>query len=133
MKGNQPHVNGQENVSYATALEQMEQHITRIENQAREILNVLRRNQAINETYPRAKISKSRMRGLKKVNTAVSTALRGLTMDEVYDYVASADNSKPSDQVAQYLRSKYGNLSPGLQRMNLGNYLRRVLLSKQEK
>lgn len=55
----------------------------------------------------------------------VATTLRGKTLDEVYDIV-----SKKVGEPAKDLKSKYKHLNPGMQRMSLGNRLRKVLIPK---
>lgn len=55
----------------------------------------------------------------------VATQLRGKTLDEVY-----AIASKKLKEDEKGLRTKYKNLNPGMQRMSLGNRLRKVLNAK---
>lgn len=56
----------------------------------------------------------------------VATTLRGKTLDEAYDIVA-----KKVGETAKSLRDKYKNLNAGMQRMNLGNRLRKVMTPKK--
>lgn len=49
----------------------------------------------------------------------LALALQGLTLDEVYAIAAPALGSSEEE-----LRTKYGHLNPGMQRMNLGNRMR---------
>lgn len=55
----------------------------------------------------------------------VATMLRGKTLDEVY-----AVASKKLKETEKDLRAKYKNLNPGMQRMALGNRLRKVFNEK---
>lgn len=55
----------------------------------------------------------------------VATTLRGKTLDEVY--VAAAKKLKEPEKD---LRAKYKHLNPGMQRMSLGNRLRKVANAK---
>lgn len=55
----------------------------------------------------------------------VATKLRGKTLDEVYAHAAKALKEPEKD-----LRAKYKHLNPGMQRMSLGNRLRKVLNAK---
>jgi hypothetical protein len=55
----------------------------------------------------------------------VAQTLRGKTLDEVY-----ALASKKLKEPEKDLRTKYKNLNPGMQRMSLGNRLRKVLNAK---
>jgi len=56
------------------------------------------------------------------VNDQVASKLRGKTLDEVYEVAA-----KVLDLGEGELRNKYDHLNPGMQRMNLGNRMRKVL------
>jgi len=49
----------------------------------------------------------------------VADALSGLTLDEMYEHAARGLGS-----TVEELRSRYGHLNKGMQRMNLGNRLR---------
>lgn len=51
----------------------------------------------------------------------VALLLRGLTLEQVYSAVA-----RESGQSAKSLVARFEHLNPGMQRMNLGNVLRRV-------
>ena len=55
----------------------------------------------------------------------VATKLRGKSLDETYAFAGKTLNEPEKD-----LRSKYRNLNPGMQRMALGNRLRKVLQPK---
>jgi hypothetical protein len=55
----------------------------------------------------------------------VATKLRGKTLDEVYAYA-----SKQLKEDEKALRSKYKNLNAGMQRMSLGNRLRKIANAK---
>jgi hypothetical protein len=55
----------------------------------------------------------------------VATKLRGKTLDEVYAHAAKSLKEPEKD-----LRAKYKHLNPGMQRMSLGNRLRKVLNAK---
>lgn len=55
----------------------------------------------------------------------VATKLRGKTLDDVYAYA-----SKQLKEPEKDLRTKYKHLNPGMQRMSLGNRLRKVLNAK---
>lgn len=55
----------------------------------------------------------------------VAQTLRGKTLDEVY-----ATASKKLKEPEKDLRAKYKHLNPGMQRMSLGNRLRKVLNAK---
>lgn len=55
----------------------------------------------------------------------VATKLRGKTLDEVYAYAA-----KQLKEEEKALRAKYKHLNFGMQRMSLGNRLRKVLNDK---
>lgn len=59
---------------------------------------------------------------------AIAEKLQGKDLDAVYDIVARALKVEVKE-----LRKKYGALNPGMQRMNLGNRLRKVLLPKDTK
>lgn len=69
----------------------------------------------------RADVSKyERVNGSMDCADPVAKALRGLPIDEVYDQ-ASAATGYPVDE----LRQKYAKLNLGMQRMCLGNLIRR--------
>jgi len=53
---------------------------------------------------------------------SVALALRPQTLEQVYSTVASATDSPVTS-----LLERFGHLNPGMQRMNLGNMLRRAL------
>lgn len=53
---------------------------------------------------------------------AVAKQLRGKDLDDVYGAVAKA-----ADLSVRELKTRYGHLNPGMQRMNLGNVLRGAL------
>lgn len=55
----------------------------------------------------------------------VATKLRGKTLDEVYAHAAKALKEPEKD-----LRTKYKHLNPGMQRMSLGNRLRKIANAK---
>lgn len=55
----------------------------------------------------------------------VATKLRGKTLDEVYAHAAKALKEQEKD-----LRAKYKHLNPGMQRMSLGNRLRKIANAK---
>jgi hypothetical protein len=55
----------------------------------------------------------------------VATKLRGKTLDDVYAYA-----SKQLKEPEKDLRAKYKHLNPGMQRMSLGNRLRKVVNAK---
>lgn len=55
----------------------------------------------------------------------VATKLRGKTLDDVYAYAAKQLKEPEKD-----LRNKYKHLNPGMQRMSLGNRLRKVVNAK---
>ena len=55
----------------------------------------------------------------------VATKLRGKTLDEVYAHAAKTLKEPEKD-----LRSKYKHLNPGMQRMSLGNRLRKIANAK---
>lgn len=55
----------------------------------------------------------------------VATKLRGKTLDEVYAHAAKQLKEPEKD-----LRAKYKHLNPGMQRMSLGNRLRKVVNAK---
>lgn len=55
----------------------------------------------------------------------VATKLRGKTLDEVYAHAAKALKEPEKD-----LRAKYKHLNPGMQRMSIGNRLRKVANAK---
>lgn len=55
----------------------------------------------------------------------VATKLRGKTLDEVYAHAAKQLKEPEKD-----LRKKYEHLNPGMQRMSLGNRLRKVANAK---
>lgn len=55
----------------------------------------------------------------------VATKLRGKTLDEVYAHAAKTLKEPEKD-----LRAKYKNLNPGMQRMALGNRLRKIANAK---
>lgn len=57
----------------------------------------------------------------------VATKLRGKTLDEVYAYA-----SKQLKEPEKDLRTKYKHLNPGMQRMSLGNRLRKIANAKAE-
>lgn len=57
----------------------------------------------------------------------VATKLRGKTLDEVYVYAAKQLKEPEKD-----LRTKYKHLNPGMQRMSLGNRLRKIANAKAE-
>lgn len=57
-----------------------------------------------------------------KVNgDTISTSLIGVTLEELYKVAAEALGTTQKE-----LREKYEHLNPGMQRMNLGNRLRKV-------
>ena len=53
---------------------------------------------------------------------AVATSLRKLTLDAVYATAASATGISKAG-----LRDRFAHLNPGMQRMNLGNMIRKAL------
>ncbi len=55
----------------------------------------------------------------------VATKLRGKTLDEVYAHAAKTLKEPEKD-----LRAKYKHLNPGMQRMSLGNRMRKVVNAK---
>lgn len=55
----------------------------------------------------------------------VATKLRGKTLDEVYAHAAKTLKEPEKD-----LRTKYKHLNPGMQRMSLGNRLRKIANAK---
>jgi hypothetical protein len=55
----------------------------------------------------------------------VATKLRGKTLDEVYAQAAKMLKEPEKD-----LRAKYKNLNPGMQRMSLGNRMRKIVNAK---
>lgn len=55
----------------------------------------------------------------------VATKLRGKTLDDVYVYAAKQLKEPEKD-----LRTKYKHLNPGMQRMSLGNRLRKIANAK---
>ncbi len=55
----------------------------------------------------------------------VATKLRGKTLDDVYAYAAKQLKEPEKD-----LRTKYKHLNPGMQRMSLGNRLRKIANAK---
>jgi hypothetical protein len=55
----------------------------------------------------------------------VATKLRGKTLEDVYAYAAKQLKEPEKD-----LRAKYKHLNPGMQRMSLGNRLRKVVNAK---
>lgn len=55
----------------------------------------------------------------------VATKLRGKTLDEVYAHAAKQLKEPEKD-----LRTKYKHLNPGMQRMSLGNRLRKIANAK---
>lgn len=57
----------------------------------------------------------------------VATKLRGKTLDEVYAHAAKQLKEPEKD-----LRAKYKHLNPGMQRMSLGNRLRKIANAKAE-
>lgn len=57
----------------------------------------------------------------------VATKLRGKTLDEVYAHAAKTLKEPEKD-----LRAKYKHLNPGMQRMSLGNRLRKIANAKAE-
>lgn len=57
----------------------------------------------------------------------VATKLRGKTLDDVYAYA-----SKQLKEPEKELRKKYEHLNPGMQRMSLGNRLRKIANAKAE-
>lgn len=54
--------------------------------------------------------------------------LRGVALEDVYDIAA-----KKLGVTVRSLKGQYGNLNPGMQRMNLGNRLRKLLREKAAK
>lgn len=57
----------------------------------------------------------------------VAKALRGMELEEVYKEVG-----KKLGMTVRQLKLKYGRLNPGMQRMNLGNRMRKVLRDKSK-
>lgn len=57
----------------------------------------------------------------------IATKLRGKTIDEVYAFA-----SKQLKEPEKDLRAKYKHLNPGMQRMSLGNRLRKIANAKAE-
>lgn len=57
----------------------------------------------------------------------IATKLAGKTLDDVYAFAAKTLKVDEKE-----LRSKYKNLNPGMQRMNLGNRVRGALAAKQK-
>lgn len=55
----------------------------------------------------------------------VAVMLEGKTLDEVYTIAAKRTKNEEKE-----LRSRFKHLNPGMQRMNLGNMIRRVLREK---
>ena len=53
---------------------------------------------------------------------SVAQQLRGMTYDEVYKFASKIVNASVSD-----LRSRFDHLNPGMQRMNLGNMIRKAM------
>lgn len=58
----------------------------------------------------------------------VAEKLQGKTLDDVYSFVA-----KTLKVEVKELKAKYGKLNVGMQRMNLGNRLRKVMMPKAAK
>ena len=56
---------------------------------------------------------------------AIAQELRGMALEDVYDLVA-----RKSGETERMLKAKYGKLNPGMQRMNLGNRLRKLVRDK---
>ena len=59
---------------------------------------------------------------------SVAEKLAGKTLDEVYDFAA-----KHLKEDKKVLQKKYAHLNTGMQRMSLGNRLRKVLIPKEAK
>jgi len=59
--------------------------------------------------------------GLRDIGDQVAEALRGKTLDDAYKIAAKWLGARIDE-----LKSKYGHLNPGQQRMNLGNRMRRA-------
>lgn len=53
---------------------------------------------------------------------SVAQSLRGLSMEDVYKHAAKMTHTGVAD-----LQNRFGHLNPGMQRMNLGNMIRRVM------
>ena len=63
----------------------------------------------------------TKVRSMDKGDT-VAQSLRGLSMGDVYKHAAKMTHTGVAD-----LQSRFGHLNPGMQRMNLGNMIRRVM------
>ena len=80
------------------------------------------------KSYTRTKIEVKGEDGKKRAKTVVdnddpvATMLRGKSLDVVYTLAA-----KKCDMAEKDLRTKYGHLNQGMQRMNLGNKLRAAM------
>jgi hypothetical protein len=55
---------------------------------------------------------------------AVAAKLRGMELDALYAFAA-----KTLDETQTGLKARYAKLNPGMQRMNLGNRLRAILMA----
>ena len=57
----------------------------------------------------------------------IAVALRGKTLDEVYDTADEVASRCDGDATAKELRAKYAHLNVGMQRMSVGNKIRKWL------
>jgi len=85
----------------------------------------------LEDYYDKYKVYEERTASGRKCQDSgdpVAAALRGKDLDEVYDLTARVLSQSGEDAIGpQGLKEKYGHLNVGMQRMNLGNRIRRAL------